>query len=74
MSGHLARVLWLQGFPDQAMRTAHSSVEDTLAANHTISFCVALAIKISRLAPIGRGQETQRRLPRTYRRDYRHHR
>jgi predicted ATPase len=43
MSGYLARVLWLQGFPDQAMRTVHSTVEDTRAANHTISLCVALA-------------------------------
>jgi predicted ATPase/DNA-binding winged helix-turn-helix (wHTH) protein len=39
----LARVLWLQGFPDQATRAAHSSVEDARAANHTISLCVALA-------------------------------
>jgi predicted ATPase len=39
----LARVLWLQGFPDQATRAAHSSVEDARAANHTISLCTALA-------------------------------
>jgi predicted ATPase len=39
----LARVLWLQGFPDQATRAAHSSVEDARAANHTISVCQALA-------------------------------
>jgi predicted ATPase len=39
----LTRVLWLQGFPDQATRAAHSSVEDARAANHTISLCVALA-------------------------------
>ena len=43
MSVFLARVLWLQGFPDQATRAAHSSVEDAHAANHTISLCVALA-------------------------------
>jgi hypothetical protein len=43
MSVFLARVLWLQGFPDQAARTAHSSVGDARAANHTISLCVALA-------------------------------
>ncbi len=43
MSVFLARVLWLQGFPDQATRAAHSSVEDARAANHTISLCVALA-------------------------------
>jgi predicted ATPase len=39
----LARVLWLQGFPDQATRAAHSTVEDAHAANHTISLCTALA-------------------------------
>ena len=43
MSVFLARILWLQGFPDQATRAAHSSVEDAGAANHTISLCVALA-------------------------------
>jgi predicted ATPase/DNA-binding winged helix-turn-helix (wHTH) protein len=39
----LARVRWLQGFPDQATRAAHSSVEDARAANHIISMCQALA-------------------------------
>jgi predicted ATPase/DNA-binding winged helix-turn-helix (wHTH) protein len=43
MSVFLARVLWLQGFPDQATRTAHSSVDDARAANHTMSLCQALA-------------------------------
>jgi hypothetical protein len=43
MSGFLARVLWLRGFLDQATRTAHSTVEDAHAANHTISLCQALA-------------------------------
>jgi hypothetical protein len=38
----LARVLWLQGFPDQATRTARCIV-DAQAANPTISLCVALA-------------------------------
>ena len=39
----LARILWLQGFSDQAMRTAESSVEDARAANHALSLCYALA-------------------------------
>src|SRR6266481_1191173 len=43
MSVFLARILWLQGFPDQATRAAHSTVEDAHAANHTISLCLALA-------------------------------
>jgi predicted ATPase len=39
----LSRVLWLQGFPEQAMRAAESSVEAARAANHAISLCFALA-------------------------------
>jgi predicted ATPase/DNA-binding winged helix-turn-helix (wHTH) protein len=38
----LARVLWQQGFPDQATRTAQSNVEAARAANHTIWLCQAL--------------------------------
>jgi predicted ATPase len=40
----LARVQWLQGFPDQAMRTAESSVDNACAANHASSLCYALAL------------------------------
>jgi predicted ATPase len=40
----LARVLWLQGFPDQAMRTAESSIEDARAANQMTTLCYALAL------------------------------
>ena len=39
----LAWILWLQGFPDQAMRTAESSIQDARAANHVTSLCFALA-------------------------------
>jgi predicted ATPase len=39
----LARILWLQGFPDQAMRAAESSIRDARAANHVTSLCYALA-------------------------------
>jgi predicted ATPase/DNA-binding winged helix-turn-helix (wHTH) protein len=46
----LARVLWLQGFPDQATCAAHSSVEDAGAANHTISLCLALTYAACPLA------------------------
>jgi predicted ATPase len=38
----LARILWLQGFPDQARRTAQSSVADARALNHAVSLCLAL--------------------------------
>jgi predicted ATPase len=38
----LARVLWLQGFPDQAMRTAEAGVEYAHAANHAMTLCSTL--------------------------------
>ena len=38
-----ARILWLQGFPDQAMRAAQSGVQEARAANHADSLCYALA-------------------------------
>src|SRR5215467_5679989 len=38
----LAVILWLQGFPDQAMRTARSTIEGVRASDHTISLCYAL--------------------------------
>jgi predicted ATPase len=40
----LARILWLQGFPDQAMRTAESSVAEARATNHAISIGQAFAL------------------------------
>ena len=41
---YLGRVLWLLGFPDQAMRAAHDSVEAARAANHAMTLCHALAM------------------------------
>jgi predicted ATPase/DNA-binding SARP family transcriptional activator len=38
----LARILWLQGFPDQALRNAQSNVEDARAIDHALSMCYAL--------------------------------
>jgi predicted ATPase len=38
----LAVVLWLQGFPDQAMRTARHTVESAQGRDHAISLCYAL--------------------------------
>jgi hypothetical protein len=40
----LARILWLQGFPDQAMRTVHSGVEEARELEHPISLCYALVL------------------------------
>jgi predicted ATPase len=39
----LARVLWLQGFPDQALSCAKANIDDAVAINHTLSLCNALA-------------------------------
>ena len=39
----LARVLWVQGFPDQAVRAAHDAVEDSLSADHALSVCYAMS-------------------------------
>ena len=33
----LARVLWLQGFPDEAMRTVSNIVDDAVSIHHTLS-------------------------------------
>jgi len=39
---HLARILWLQGLPEHAMRAAEQSIEDARRAQHAISFNYAL--------------------------------
>jgi predicted ATPase/DNA-binding winged helix-turn-helix (wHTH) protein len=38
----LARILWLQGFPDQARCAAQSTVDEARALNHAASLCLAL--------------------------------
>src|SRR5271155_1479534 len=38
----LARTLWLQGLPNQAMREAEGSVADAQASGHSLSLCYAL--------------------------------
>jgi predicted ATPase/DNA-binding winged helix-turn-helix (wHTH) protein len=39
----LAQMLWLQGFPDQAMEAARHGMEECRATGHAISHCDALA-------------------------------
>jgi hypothetical protein len=39
----LARILWLQGFPDQASSTARLAVDEAEASGHALSLCHALA-------------------------------
>ncbi len=40
---HLARILWVQGYPDQAVRTAVAAVDEAVAIDHATSLCFALA-------------------------------
>src|SRR4029077_18379395 len=40
----LARILWLQGLPDQAMRTAEGRVARARTSNSAMSLCQALAV------------------------------
>ncbi len=39
----LARILWLQGLPDQAISAAQANIEDARAVSHGLSLCHALA-------------------------------
>jgi predicted ATPase/DNA-binding winged helix-turn-helix (wHTH) protein len=39
----LARVLWLQGLADQALREVKDNIEHAVSINHTLSLCNALA-------------------------------
>jgi predicted ATPase/DNA-binding winged helix-turn-helix (wHTH) protein len=49
----LARILWLQGFADQALRTVERNIEEGRASGHALTFCSVLgqgACPISLLA------------------------
>jgi predicted ATPase len=39
----LSRVLWLQGFADEALRVCERNIEHALSIDHTLSLCNALA-------------------------------
>ncbi|WP_454631485.1 ATP-binding protein [Bradyrhizobium cenepequi] len=38
----LARILWLQGYPDQAVDTARRAITDTVRIGHPVKLCMAL--------------------------------
>jgi predicted ATPase/DNA-binding SARP family transcriptional activator len=40
----LTRILWLQGFPDQARQAAEGNVEDARAIDHALSVCGTLEV------------------------------
>lgn len=39
----LSRVLWVQGYPDQAAHAAEASLEEARSLDHTLSLCYSLA-------------------------------
>ncbi|MGL4960432.1 MAG: ATP-binding protein [Inquilinus sp.] len=39
---YLARIMWLQGFPDQAVQTSQIAIEDAESTEHMLSLCNAL--------------------------------
>jgi predicted ATPase/DNA-binding winged helix-turn-helix (wHTH) protein len=46
----LSRVLWMQGFPDQATRIAEASIVEAQATGHDLSVCYALAMGACQIA------------------------
>src|SRR6185312_13779798 len=61
----LARVLWLQGFADQAVDEARASLDEAKAIDHRITICAVLrlavcpiALAIGHLAAGGQGVKT----------------
>src|SRR5262249_11698299 len=46
----LASILWLQGFPDQAVRIAERNIEDALSLDHELLLCNALGQCACRIA------------------------
>jgi hypothetical protein len=47
---YLARVLWLQGLPEQAVRTTEMSIEEAYATGVALSLCWALALGACQIA------------------------
>ena len=46
----LARILWAQGFPDQALKILEDSLNEALASGHALSICIALALGMCPIA------------------------
>ena len=43
----LARVLWLQGFPDQAIDTARQAIDEAILADDPINLCMVLLLALT---------------------------
>ncbi len=46
----MARVLWVQGYPDRAMQHAEASITEALAVGHALSLCFALGLGACQVA------------------------
>jgi predicted ATPase len=49
----MARLLWVQGFPDQAARLAQTSLKEMRALNHANSLCLSLSFGACNIAALG---------------------
>src|SRR5262249_29718153 len=49
----LARVLWLQGYPDRAVKTARQAVQETAALSDHVTACIALIWGVSVFQRVG---------------------
>src|SRR5262249_25528103 len=43
----MARTLWLQGYPDQAVERAHKAVDDAASRDHPVTLSIALVWAVS---------------------------
>jgi predicted ATPase/DNA-binding winged helix-turn-helix (wHTH) protein len=43
----LARTLWLEGYPEQAARTARQTVDEAITIGHPVTLCIALIWAVS---------------------------
>jgi len=58
----LARVLWLQGFPEQAWKTARQALDIAVQINHGTSICYTLALATCLIAHYNGDQQNARAL------------
>ena len=58
----LARVLWLQGFPEQAWNTARQALDIAVQINHGTSICYTLALSTCLIAHYNGDQQNARAL------------
>ena len=59
----LARILWVQGFSGDAMKTASAAVEKARALDHACTLCCALAEGWCMVHALTKRQEREQRRP-----------